>query len=198
MNVPTQLFINNQVRHSCYHFLSACSLLTLTKYVNACNDGKVICLARPYDEKVAVENVQVARTKDINKAVSAATEAYRNGPWSTFTPAQRQTSLLRFAELVENHAERLAYLESLPTGRPVTPIKQFDLAHMVQVFRCKLYFFFNIFLHYFRRLQVTAKWHGPSRTHMNACRTMPDGSTRSEESLFQTTMVFTKSSGMSP
>lgn len=44
--------------------------------------------------------------------------------------------MLRFAELVESNAERLATLECIPTGRPVTPTMKFDIAHMVQVYRC--------------------------------------------------------------
>lgn len=43
----------------------------------------------------------------------------------------------RFADLVEQHAERLAILESLPTGRPITPTMKFDIANMAQVYRCK-------------------------------------------------------------
>lgn len=44
--------------------------------------------------------------------------------------------MLRFADLVESNAERLAILECISTGRPVTPTMKFDIAHMVEVFRC--------------------------------------------------------------
>lgn len=71
----------------------------------------------------------------MDAAVSAANAAYQ-GAWGKFTPAQRQTCMLRFAELVESNAERLATLECIPTGRPVTPTMKFDIAHMVQVYRC--------------------------------------------------------------
>lgn len=44
--------------------------------------------------------------------------------------------MLKFADLVERDAERLATLESLPTGKPVSPTIQFDIAHMAEVYRC--------------------------------------------------------------
>ncbi|CZR68028.1 related to aldehyde dehydrogenase [Phialocephala subalpina] len=67
--------------------------------------------------------------------VSAASAAFARGPWASFSGAQRAACLLRVAALVEENAEKLAYLESLPTGRPISGIIHFDLKHMVEVFR---------------------------------------------------------------
>ena len=46
--------------------------------------------------------------------------------------------MLKFADLVERDAKRLATLESLPTGKPVSPTMHFDIAHMAEVYRCKI------------------------------------------------------------
>ncbi|MBT2336614.1 aldehyde dehydrogenase family protein [Variovorax paradoxus] len=55
---------------------------------------------------------------DVDKAVTAARRAFE-GPWSRFTPAQRQQLIIRFAELFDRHFEELAWLESLDMGAPL-------------------------------------------------------------------------------
>src|ERR1700735_1494327 len=50
--------------------------------------------------------------EDINLAAAAARRAF-NGPWSKFKPAERQLLLLRLADLVEQHIEEFAMLDTL-------------------------------------------------------------------------------------
>ncbi|MDX6804832.1 aldehyde dehydrogenase family protein [Terrihabitans rhizophilus] len=57
--------------------------------------------------------------EDINLAVAAARRAFE-GPWSRFTPFQRQECLLKFADLVEKNFEELARLDTLDMGAPIT------------------------------------------------------------------------------
>ncbi|KPM42902.1 Aldehyde dehydrogenase, cytosolic 1 [Neonectria ditissima] len=97
--------------------------------------GERLALINPVDDSVAVDDVQVAGEADIDEAVNLAKEAFQQGPWATFTGPQRASCLNKLADLVERDAERLAYAESLPTGRPIAGIIHFDLAHMVQVYR---------------------------------------------------------------
>lgn len=94
-------------------------------------------LLNPVDDSVVVDDIPIASEADVDRAVAAADEAFRRGPWSTFTGSERAACLSKFADLVEQNAEQLAYAESLPTGRPVSGILHFDLKHMVQVYRCK-------------------------------------------------------------
>lgn len=56
---------------------------------------------------------------DIDKAVAAARRAFE-GPWSKFTPFERQNLLLKFAELVEKHFDELSTLDTLDMGAPVS------------------------------------------------------------------------------
>lgn len=58
------------------------------------------------------------RQADVDSAVAAARRAFE-GPWSTFTPAQRQRVIMRFAELFEKHFDELTLLESLDMGAPL-------------------------------------------------------------------------------
>lgn len=57
--------------------------------------------------------------EDINLAVAAARRAFE-GPWSKFTPFQRQEAILKFADLVDRHFEEFSMLDTLDMGMPIT------------------------------------------------------------------------------
>ncbi|KAL1856376.1 hypothetical protein Daus18300_010748 [Diaporthe australafricana] len=97
--------------------------------------GDRLTLINPVDDSVVADDVPAAAKEDVDHAVALGREAFRKGPWAKFTGIQRAACLNKFADLVEKNVERLAYAESLPTGRPVAGIIHFDLAHMVQVHR---------------------------------------------------------------
>lgn len=59
---------------------------------------------------------------DIDAAVASARTAFE-GPWSKFTPGQRQAALLRLAALVDERYEELALIESLDMGSPITRLR---------------------------------------------------------------------------
>ena len=60
----------------------------------------------------------VASSTDVDAAVSGALNAFKSGPWSGFTPAQRANCLHKLAELIENNAEDLWVLEHISMGLP--------------------------------------------------------------------------------
>ncbi|KAK4891092.1 hypothetical protein LTR27_010299 [Elasticomyces elasticus] len=117
-DLETRLFINNEFVDS--------------KHTNR------LTLRNPVDDSIVTESVHLAGEKDVDYAVEVATEAFRTGPWSKFTGAQRAKCMLKFADLAEANAVRLAEIESIATGRPKALIQYFDVAHMVEVFRCEL------------------------------------------------------------
>lgn len=155
--------------------------LTRPQYVDSKSSDRT-SLVNPYDGSSIPRQVHVAGKDDVDTAVSAALKAYK-GEWSTYSPAQRQTCMLRFADLVERNAEQLAALESLPTGRPVTPTMQFDIAHMAQVYRCM------------RLSWQIVSFRIPSLT---STQTTPDGLTKSAASRTLRIMGSIRSSAMSP
>ena len=55
--------------------------------------------------------------EDINRAVRAARAAF-NGPWSRMTASDRGRIIWRIGDLILEHAEELAQLESLDNGKP--------------------------------------------------------------------------------
>ncbi|BDI06463.1 aldehyde dehydrogenase family protein [Sphaerotilus microaerophilus] len=64
---------------------------------------------------------------DIDAAVAAARRAFESGPWSKMPPAGRQRLLWRLAELIDAHADELALLEVLNTGKPLKIARMFDV-----------------------------------------------------------------------
>jgi phenylacetaldehyde dehydrogenase len=56
--------------------------------------------------------------EDIDRAVRAARTAFDDGPWSRMTPSERGRIIWRIGDLILEHAEELAQLESLDNGKP--------------------------------------------------------------------------------
>jgi acyl-CoA reductase-like NAD-dependent aldehyde dehydrogenase len=73
--------------------------------------------------------------EDIDRAVKAARTALDDGPWGKAGAAQRARALNRLAELIDEHAEQLAQLESLDNGKPVKLAQFVDVAGSAAHFR---------------------------------------------------------------
>jgi len=58
--------------------------------------------------------------EDVDRAVKAAGRAFET--WMSSTPADRQTALLKIADLVDEHADELARLESRNAGKPIAAV----------------------------------------------------------------------------
>src|SRR5205823_7089976 len=67
------------------------------------------------NERVA--RVYIAGASEVDRAVAAARAAF-DGEWGRTTPAERQALLLRLADLVGQHADRLSVLETVDVGGP--------------------------------------------------------------------------------
>jgi phenylacetaldehyde dehydrogenase len=72
---------------------------------------------------------------DIDAAVDAARRAFERGPWPAMKPAQRARLLWRLAELIDQHADELAALETLNTGKPLKMARMFDVALSAECLR---------------------------------------------------------------
>ena len=73
--------------------------------------------------------------EDINRAVAAARKAFESGPWPKLTPSQRGRLLWKVADLIEQHAEELAELETLDNGKPIKYSKAADVPLTADHFR---------------------------------------------------------------
>ena len=79
--------------------------------------GKSFTVMNPAD---ASELAQVPDSgwEDIDRAVAAARRAFESGPWRRFTPSERGKLLWRIGDLILEHTDELAELESLDNGKP--------------------------------------------------------------------------------
>ena len=74
-------------------------------------------------------------TEDINRAVDAATRAFESGAWSKMTPTERGQCIWKLADLLEQHVEEFAQLETLDNGKPVGVATVADVPLAVDQFR---------------------------------------------------------------
>ena len=73
--------------------------------------------------------------EDVDRAVAAAQAAFRSGCWSRIAPRERMDVLYRFADLIDQHAEQLAVLETLDMGKPIGDVVGEDIPAVIQTFR---------------------------------------------------------------
>lgn len=83
-------------------------------------------------EVIAV--VQGGGRDQVDAAVRAANAAYEND-WRWRPPQERSRYLLKCADVLEQHADEIAVLESLENGKPISQARQFDLAFLIGAFR---------------------------------------------------------------
>ncbi|MHC0052467.1 aldehyde dehydrogenase family protein [Actibacterium sp. D379-3] len=93
-------------------------LLIDGQWVNALS-GETFTTATPATGQV-IREVAKGGPGDIDLAVAAARRALEEGPWSKFSPFERQAVLLKLADLVEQHWDDIAKLDSLDLGNPIT------------------------------------------------------------------------------
>lgn len=65
---------------------------------------------------------------DVNNAVASAGESFNDGRWRSLPIAQRQTVLIKLADLVDLHKEELALYESLDVGKPIAHALHGDIS----------------------------------------------------------------------
>ncbi|KAK0082203.1 hypothetical protein PV325_010892 [Microctonus aethiopoides] len=98
LKFPRQLFING-------------------KFVNG--HGTPIASIDPHDEHV-ICHVESASVEDIDLAVKAAKKAFEEGEWSKISARERGALLFKLADLMEQHKEELATIESIDSGAVYT------------------------------------------------------------------------------
>ena len=83
----------------------------------------------------ALPAVAAAAPADVDRAVTGARAAFRSGVWSALAPRQRGQALIRFAELVERDARRLALTISVEMGKPAQDAHDVELRAIATTLR---------------------------------------------------------------
>jgi|HubBroStandDraft_2_1064218.scaffolds.fasta_scaffold24473_2 phenylacetaldehyde dehydrogenase len=72
--------------------------------------------------------------EDINRAVKAARKAFEEGPWSRMTPSERGRLVWKIGDLILEHTDELAQLESLDNGKPFAVAQAADVPLAADLF----------------------------------------------------------------
>mgnify|MGYP000904167144 CR=1 FL=1 len=99
------------------------------------SDGRTFATLNPATEE-QLSDVALAGERDVDRAVIAARRAFDDdGGWRTMSPAERSRIVWRIGDLIEEHAEELALLESLDNGKPVELARTIDMGFAGDLFR---------------------------------------------------------------
>lgn len=97
--------------------------------------GKTFPVYNPATGEVLAQ-VAEGDKEDIDRAVQAARHAFDHGPWqTTMTPSMRGRLINKLADLLEQHLEEFAQLESLDNGKPLSVARLADLPLAIDLFR---------------------------------------------------------------
>lgn len=80
-------------------------------------------------------NVSEAQADDVDKAVTAAKDAFENGPWSKMDASERGKLMFKLAELIEEHQQIIAEIDSLDNGKPIGELLENDIPNAVGQFQ---------------------------------------------------------------
>ena len=73
--------------------------------------------------------------EDADRAVTSARAAFESGVWAKMAPADRKRVLVRWSELIEDHAGEIALLECLDVGKPIADTSGIDVPSAVRTIR---------------------------------------------------------------
>ena len=100
------------------------------RYVDSASGRTFDCIS-PIDGR-SLGQVAECGAEDIERAVIASRRSFDSGAWSEAKPSHRKKVLLKFARLIEQHADELALLESLDMGKPVSDARAVDVAATIR------------------------------------------------------------------
>jgi betaine-aldehyde dehydrogenase len=115
-------------------------MATATQQLQNFIDGELVDAAEGATEPVLnpatgqeIAQAPASGTQDVERAVGAARRAFET--YSQTTPAQRQDVLLKLADVLEQHGDELAELESANAGKPLQSVKDDEIGAMVDNLR---------------------------------------------------------------
>ncbi|MEH6473034.1 MAG: aldehyde dehydrogenase family protein, partial [Halopseudomonas sp.] len=96
--------------------------------------GETFASINPATEQHLVD-VASCDSADVDAAVAAALEVFNTGCWSQAAPAERKRVLLRLADLVDQHRDELALLDTLDMGKSINEMVTIDLPDVIDCLR---------------------------------------------------------------
>ncbi len=103
------------------------------KWVEAAS-GKTFPTYNPATGEVMAQVAEGDR-EDIDRAVKAARKAFESDAWSEMSASERGRKIWKLADLIEEHLEEFAQLESLDNGKPLSVARVADVPLAIDLFR---------------------------------------------------------------
>ncbi len=98
-------------------------------------DGKTFSVVNPATGK-EIAQVSEASPKDVDVAVAAARKAFNESWGLKVGGGQRARMLNKLADLIEEHADEIAAIESLDNGKAFSVARNVDIAGVIDCIRC--------------------------------------------------------------
>jgi aldehyde dehydrogenase (NAD+) len=115
-------------------FLKGTKKLLINGELVEAASGKTFETLDPSNGKVLAV-VSEAGPEDVDKAVKAARTAFDNGPWKKMSASERSRLIYKLADLMEDHKEALAQLDTLDNGKPIGETTNADVPLAIDHFR---------------------------------------------------------------
>ncbi|WP_439860492.1 aldehyde dehydrogenase [Pseudomonas sp. MBLB4136] len=103
------------------------------EYRGAASAATFECIS-PVDGRL-LANVASCDVADAELAVQDSRVTFDSGVWSRLAPVKRKAVMIRFAELIEQHGEELALLETLDMGKPISDSLGIDVSSAARAIR---------------------------------------------------------------
>ncbi len=99
------------------------------RYCEAVSGERFACHS-PIDGRLLQQVARCARA-DVDLAVQSARQSFQRGDWAEASPRERKAVLLRWAALIEAHADELALLDTLDAGKTISDTRDGDIPSVV-------------------------------------------------------------------
>ncbi|XP_030767029.1 cytosolic 10-formyltetrahydrofolate dehydrogenase [Sitophilus oryzae] len=110
-----------------------CQLFINGEFVDA-EGGQYLSTVNPATEEVICD-VQCASVNDVDKAVIAAKKAFEEGQWSKISARERGQLMFKLADLMQEHKEELAIIESIDSGAVYTLALKTHIGMSIETWR---------------------------------------------------------------
>ena len=116
------IIIDPRLSPATAQFLGAKHGLLIDGRFSPAQSGKTFDVIDPGNGEL-IARLAEGDAADIDLAVAAARRAFEYGEWARMKPAARTKLMFRLADLLEQHADVLAELETIDNGKPLTVAK---------------------------------------------------------------------------
>ena len=115
-------------------FLSSPKQLLINGSWCAAQSGKTFEVVNPATASV-IAHAAEGDAADIDLAVRAARDAFESGPWSRMSPSERGQLIWKIGDLIEQHNDELAQIETIDNGKPFSVARVADVPLSADMFR---------------------------------------------------------------